>query len=144
MQQQSSTVASLLTTAPPWIETKQFPDAAQYFWWPKINRNIVRMCKEGKECTFFGKNLKLVYKFNPWKPLPILNKSNQEIQSDYAGPLLEGSGGQIYILIAIDRCSKYPSVLLTRATGAEKVLKFLNYHYSFYPKIIKDGPIFRF
>ena len=33
--------------------------------------------------------------------------------------------GPIYILVAIDRYSKYPSVLLTRSTGTKKILKFL-------------------
>ena len=33
-------------------------EASQYIWWPRINRGIVRMCKECKECTLFdSKNL---------------------------------------------------------------------------------------
>ena len=97
-------------------------DAEPYIWWPRINRDIVRMCKE---CTIFGNNLKSINKLNSWKPLPLLNESNQKIQLDYAGPHSDGGGGQIYFLVTIGRYSNYPSVMLTRTTGAKKILKFL-------------------
>ena len=51
------------------------------------------MCKV-KECTLFGKNLKPINKFNSSKPLPLLNGPNQEIQLDYAGPLLDEAGAK--------------------------------------------------
>ena len=68
--------------------------------------------------TLFGKNLKPINSFSSSKPLPLLKVANQEIQLDYAGPLSDGSRGQIYILVAIDRYSKFSSNLLTKTTGA--------------------------
>ena len=83
--------------------------------------------------------MKSINKFNSSKPLPLLNEPSREIQLDYAGLLSDGAGGQIYILVAIDRYSKYTSVMLTRKTGAKKILKFLKDYINIHsiPKSIR-------
>ena len=86
-------------------------DAAQYIWWPQMHRDIVQLCKDCAQCTKFGKNLKAN------KPLPFLSSPNEELQLDYAGPLLDSDVNNIYILIAIYRFSNYPSAMITRSTG---------------------------
>ena len=60
-----------------------------------------------------------------YKSLPPLNAPNEELQLDYAGPLSDGAENQVYILLAIDRFSKYPFAILTKTNGANKILKFL-------------------
>ena len=114
-------------------------DAAHYVWWPTIHRDIVSTCKNCTQCTKFGKNLKTMSNFNSAKPLPILNNPKLELQLDYAGPLLDDEGKQVYILVAIDRYSKFPSVMLTCSTGAKKIIKFLSGYISTHstPKSIK-------
>ena len=77
-------------------------DAAQYIWWPQMHRDIVQFCKDCPQCTKFGKNLKANASFNSSKPLPLLFGPNEELQLDYAGPLLDSFGNSIYILVAID------------------------------------------
>ena len=57
--------------------------------------------------------------------MPLLTGPNQELQSDFAGPILDDKGVKIFLLVAIDRFSKFPSVLITKTTGAIKVTKFL-------------------
>ena len=59
-----------------------------------------------------------------------MNDPNQEIQFDYAGPVLDGSGGQIYILVTTDRYSKHPSSMLIKTTGSKNILKFLKDYIS--------------
>ena len=100
-------------------------DAAQYIWWPRMHRDIIQLCKDCPQCTKFGKNLKANVSFNSSKPLPLLLGPNEELQLDYAGPLLDSFGNSIYILVAIDRYSKYPSAMITRSTGGRKIIKFL-------------------
>ena len=114
-------------------------DAAQYGWWPQIHQDIVSICKCCIQCTNFGKNLKPMSNLNSAKPLPILNAPNLELQFDYAGPLSDGEGNQIYILVAIDRYSKFPSVMLTHSTSSKKLMKFLTENISTHsiPKAIK-------
>ena len=50
---------------------------------------------------------------------------NEELQLDYAGPVLDSYDNSFYILVAIDRYSKYPSAMITRSTGGRKIVKFL-------------------
>ena len=55
-----------------------------------------------------------------------MSGSNQQLQLDFAGPILDEKGNKIFHLVAIDRFSKFPSVLITETTGAKKVVKFLD------------------
>ena len=52
--------------------------------------------------------------FKMCKPLPLLNVHKEELQLDYAGPISDGAGNQVCILVAIDRFSKYPWAMLTK------------------------------
>ena len=54
-----------------------------------------------------------------------MSAPNQELQLDFAGPLINDKKEKIYILVAIDRFSKFPSVMLTKTTSAKKIVKFL-------------------
>ena len=72
-------------------------DAAQYIWWPRMHRDIVQLCKDYPQCTKFGENLKANTSFNSTKPLPLLSGPNEELQLDYAGPLLDSDGKIFYI-----------------------------------------------
>ena len=114
-------------------------NAAQYIWWPRMRRDIVQLCKDCPQCTKFGKNLKANASFNSTKPLPPLSGPNEELQLDYAGPLLDSDGNNIYILVAIDRYSKYPSAMIKRSTGGKKIIKFLKSYIQQHsiPKSIK-------
>ena len=114
-------------------------DAVQYIWWPRMHRDIVQHWKYCPQCTKFVKNLKANASFNSSKPLPLLSGPNEEPQLDYAGPLLDSNGNSIYILVAIERYSKYPSAMITRSTGGRKIIKFLKTYIQQHsiPKSIK-------
>ena len=90
-----------------------------------MNRQIVEKCQGCMECTKFGKNLKSYKTFNSSLPLPPLFAPNDEVQLDFAGPLQDEKGKKVFILVAVDRFSKFPSALLTKNTGSKKVVKFL-------------------
>ena len=77
-------------------------DASEYIWWPFLNSQIVNVCEKCPECTLFGKNIKTSTTYNSAKPLPPLSAPNQELQLDFAGPLIHDKKGKIYILVAID------------------------------------------
>ena len=98
-------------------------DASEYIWWPFLNRQIVYVCEKSPECTLFRKNIKTSATYNSAKPLPPLSAPNQELQ--LAGPLIDNKKGKIYILVAIDRFSKFPLVMLTKTTSAKKIVKIL-------------------
>ena len=82
------------------------------------------MAEECRSCTRYGKNVKYIIPKISAKPLPLLTQPGQELQSDYAGPLEDHKGKQIYLLIAIDRYSKFLSVKVTKSTGGKSTIKF--------------------
>ena len=100
--------------------------ASEYLWWPFMNRQIIETWEKCRECTLFGKNLKPASTFNSAKPLTVLSGPNQELQLDFAGPILDEKGSNIFLLVAIKRFFKFPSVLISKTTGAKKVTNFLD------------------
>ena len=100
-------------------------DVSKYLWWPHMHEDIVNMAEECRSCTRFGKNAKYIIPKNDSKPLPLLSQPGQELQLDYAGPLEDHKGKKIYLLVAIDRYSKFPSVKITESTGGKSSVKFL-------------------
>ena len=54
-----------------------------------FNRQIVNVCEKYPECTLFGKNIKTSATYNSAKPLPALSAPNQELELDFAGPLID-------------------------------------------------------
>ena len=73
----------------------------------------------------------LVRILNPHQPLILRNlclvclDPQQELQLDFADPILDDKCSKIFLLVTIDRFSKFPSVLISKTTGAKKVTKFL-------------------
>ena len=70
-------------------------DASEYILWPFLNRQIVDVCEKCPECTLFGKNIKTSTTYNSAKPLPTLSAPNQEIQFDFAGPIIDDKEGKL-------------------------------------------------
>ena len=73
----------------------------------------------------FGKNLEPAKTFETAQSLPSLSGPNQQLKIVFAGPLLDDKGSKVFLLIAIDRFSKFPPLLISKTTGAKKVTKFL-------------------
>ena len=85
----------------------------------------MNLAEECRSCTRYGKNVKYLIPKNASKPLPLLTQLGEEVQLDYAGPLENHRGKQIYLLVAIDRLSKFPSVKVTKSTCGKCTVKFL-------------------
>ena len=72
-----------------------------------MNRNLLVRSIECKPCTAIGKNLKPnipAKQYQAHKPCIV---ANQEIQLGFAGPIIIEKEHEIYILICIDRFSKF-------------------------------------
>ena len=89
------------------------------------DRQTFETCEKCRECTLYGKNLKPAKSFHTAQTLPTLSGPNQKLQLDFVGPILDDKGSKIFLLVAIDRFSKFPSVLIAKTTGAKKVTNFL-------------------
>ena len=102
--------------------------ASGYIWWTFLNRQTFDTCENGRECTLCGKNLEPTKTINTAQSLPNLSGPNQELEPDFAGPVLDDTGNKTFFLVAIDRFWKFPSVLTAKTKGAKKVVKLLGSH----------------
>ena len=114
-------------------------DAASYLWWPKMHRQIIEKAEKCDACIQTGKNLKSLQPYKEWQPLPELSSPNEEIQIDFAGPLYPDQKTNTYILVAIDRYSKFPTAMITKTTSTNKIVKFVSEFIATFgtPKLIR-------
>ena len=62
--------------------------------------------------------------------LEILSEPNQEIQFDFAGPIKSMTRGDVYILVVLDRYSKWPTAQICKNTDLRTVSNFLTKYCS--------------
>ena len=103
---------------------------AQYIWWPHINRQIYFHGINRSQCTQTGKSIKTIIPTTQTSELPLLSEPNEELNLDFAGPLNNTWGKNKYILLYIDRFSKFPLVKIKSSTSSNTVIEFLqDYSY---------------
>ena len=103
---------------------------AEAFWWPGMNREIHEKAESCPSCRAAGKNLVTQNPFTEKNNLDILTEPNQEIQLDFAGPIKSKTRGDVYILVAIDRFSKWPTAHICKSADTRTVKKFLTNYFT--------------
>ena len=101
-------------------------DAAQYLWWPKMQREIIDLCQSCRSCSAYGKNLTTFKSFKFSEPLPELSGPNEKLQLGFAGPMFDSKGEKAIFPNTIEQFLKYPSAMIIRNSGSEKIIKFSN------------------
>ena len=77
---------------------------ADLIWFPCIHRVVTNKAQSCPDCIKNGKNLKTIQCKSQLGTLPKLNKPNEEIQMDFAGPLtFREHRDNYYILGKVDR-----------------------------------------
>ena len=99
--------------------------ASETFWWPGIFKDIRTKVENCTSCRMSGKNLKTQIPKTEKNYLDLLTEPNQEIQLDFAGPINSKSRGTLYILVAVDRFSRWPTAKICSRTDTKTVLQFL-------------------
>ena len=99
---------------------------AEYLWWPHIYREIYHHGRICSQCLKAGKNIKVLLGTQNISKLPTLTFANEEINLDFAGPLEAFWGNYKYILLCIDRYTKFPSTKIVNNTSTRNVISFLN------------------
>ena len=94
------------------------------FWWPKLTEAIQRKCNNCIPCKLSGKNIKPNIPKSKQNSLPPLSAPNEEIQLDFIGPITE-QNRRFYILLSIDRYSKWPGASRCKTTDGETAMNFL-------------------
>lgn len=111
--------------------------ARSYFWWPNIDLDIEKMCKECRTCNSVAMHPPKA----PLHPWPYENKPWSRLHLDFMGPIY----GNKY-LIVIDSFSKWPAVFKANRSDAKNVIKMLTHLFSIFglpTKVVSDnGPPF--
>ena len=103
---------------------------AEVFWWPGLHREIQEKAETCSSCRTAGKNFGTQTPSTEKNNLEISTETNQEIQLDFAGPIKSKTHGDVYILVAIDRFSKWPTAQVCKITDTWTVLKCLTKYFT--------------
>ena len=105
-------------------------DLCQHVWFPHIHRTIVHMAQNCKQCMEQRKNLKpILGKKHSFLMEPVV-EPNEEVQLDFAGSLPDEINKDAYIVVAIDKWSKFPTAKVVSNTTADIAIKFMQRYIS--------------
>ena len=106
-----------------------------------MKQDIENKVKDSTACLASGKNLKYQLPKKHYGKLEKLTKPGQEIQIDFTGKLHNKNiHGEVQILIAIDRFSKWSTVKTCKSAESKEVTNFLSSNFNLYgrPEKIKS------
>ena len=105
---------------------KMCNDAA-IFWWPNMRQDIERKSKTCSACLNTGKNLKHQIPQTEKSKIEPPKTSGEEIQIDFTGNLNNKKlQTNPFLLIAVDKNSRWPVAKICKNTNRETVISFLN------------------
>ena len=100
-------------------------DAAKDIWYPYMFRSLATIAGNCPECTLAGKNLKNMCSKNDIGKIPEPKEPNESIQLDFWGPINYLKESKKYVLVAVDRFSRWPSALVCNSNRSDKIIRFL-------------------
>ena len=100
-------------------------DAAKDIWYPYMFRSLATIAGNCPECTLAGKNLKNMCSKNDIGKIPEPKEPNESIQLDFWGPINYLKESKKYVLVAVDRFSRWPSAMVCNSNRSDKIIKFL-------------------
>ena len=104
--------------------------AAEAFWWPGMYREIHEKSENCPSCRTAGQNLKTQLPATEINRLEFLTETNQENKLDFAGSIKTKTRVGVYVLVAVDRFSKWPTSQICKNTDTRTVIKFLTKLFS--------------
>ena len=103
-------------------------EAAQNIWYPYLHRDIVATAQNCKQCRQKGKNLNVISGKTDFTSLDAVVERNEEIQLDFTGPLPDKNDTDVYILVGVDRFSRFPSAKVVTNNKADTIIRFMQTH----------------
>ena len=103
-------------------------EAAKHVWYPYLHRDIVATAQNCKNCRDKGKNLKTISGKKHYTTLDAVVEPNEEIQLDFTGPLPDENDKEVYILVGVDRFSRFPYAKIVSNNRADTIIRFMQNH----------------
>ena len=103
-------------------------EAAKHVWYPYLHRDTVATAQNCKNCREKGKNFKVISGKQHYTTLDAVVEPNEEIQLDFAGPLPDENDKEVYILVGVDRFSRFPYAKVVTNNKADTIIRFMQNH----------------
>ena len=117
-----NTVITLLRKGHPSIN--KMTHAAKLFWWPKKSKDIQQKCDKRVLFKMTGKSIKPQLPMSETNYLSRADKTNQEIQLDFIGPITNKQR-RFFILVLINRYSRWPAACICETPTRKTAKSFL-------------------
>ena len=98
---------------------------AEFIWFPHMVRSIHSMTRACSSCTATGRNLTFVSAKAHTVPREPVTAPGDELDLDFWGPITSNPSSHMYVLVAVDRYSRFPFALCTSSPTADTELRFL-------------------
>ena len=106
---------------------------AKMFWWPAMKQDSENKVNDCTACIVSGKNPEYQLPKKHYGKLETLSELGQEIQIVFIGKLHNNnSHGEVQILIAVNRFSKWPTVKICKTSETKEVINFLMSNFNLY------------
>ena len=99
--------------------------AAKDIWYPCFHRNIASIAEKCQEGTLAGKKLNSMCTKGDLGKIAEPKEPNEAIQLDFWGPISYLQESTNYVIVAVDRFSRWPSAMVCNKNRSEKILKSL-------------------
>ena len=103
-------------------------ESTKHVWYPYLHRDIVATAQNCKNCREKGENLKVISGKKHYTTLDAVVEPNKEIQLDFAGPLPDENDEKVYILVGVDRFSRFPYAKVVSNNRADTINRFMQNH----------------
>ena len=102
--------------------------AAKDIWYPYTHRNIVSIAQNCQECILARENLKTTCTKGELGKILELKEPNKDLHLDFWRPITYLQESKKYVIVAVDRFSRWPSARVCNENRSDKILKFLNFY----------------
>lgn len=111
----------------------------QYFFWPRLKKDVSRFVKSCHTCQMTGKPNQVINPA-PLCPIPAIAQPFEHLIIDCVDPLPCSKSGSNYLLMVLCQSTRYPAAYPLRSITAKSVVKSLTQFMSIFgiPKVIQS------
>jgi hypothetical protein len=107
-------------------------------WWPSMQKDVYKFVSECKECQI-NNNVKTIAK--P-KPMSLPSKPWSHLAIDHVGPFPMSNNSNKYILVIVDRYTRYAEAVAvpdtSAKTSAETIVQYIICRYGMFDVLLSD------
>ena len=117
---------------------KTYSRIIQYFYWPKLKRDVTEYCRSCHTCQVVGKPNQTI-PVAPLHPIPAFEEPFSRVIIDCVGPLPKTKAGHQYLLTIMCASTRFPEAIPLRNIKATNIVKSLTKFFTLFglPKSVQ-------